>query len=115
MMELKHEGRILRVTDGDTLIVLLNLGYEVYREIKIRLEGIDTPEIKGEERAEGLKVKEFVKKYIGNKELVVISNGTRDKYGRWVCRVEINKQDLTDLLLKENMGEKYPKWFWRFF
>jgi micrococcal nuclease len=109
-MKFINEGRILRVIDGDTVIMLLNLGYETYKECRIRLMGVNTPEIRGEQREEGLKSKEFVNKFL-NKKVIVTSDGKKDKYGRWLCKISINGQDLTELLIREGLGEQYPKWF----
>ena len=59
---------INRVLDGDTIDVTIDLGFRITTFQRLRLVSVDTPEIRGPERPEGLKVKEYVKGLIEGKE-----------------------------------------------
>ena len=37
-------SEVLRVVDGDTVDVLLDLSFGVFRKVRVRANGIDTPE-----------------------------------------------------------------------
>jgi micrococcal nuclease len=50
----EYKALIISVYDGDTVTALVDLGFFVKKEAKLRLYGIDTPEIRGEEREKGL-------------------------------------------------------------
>ena len=39
-----YKAEVDRVVDGDTVDVLLDLSFGVYRKVRIRANGIDTPE-----------------------------------------------------------------------
>lgn len=55
--ENKYFGQVLRVIDGDTFEVLIDLGFGVSQKFSVRLDGIDTPEkntVKGKQALEYL-------------------------------------------------------------
>ncbi len=61
---------IVRIYDGDTVFVNINLGMNItMNNISIRLYGINTPEVKGVEREEGLKSKDALIEYIKDHSL----------------------------------------------
>ena len=108
-----YKATVLKVVDGDTFDLLIDLGYHVFIEKRIRLDGVDTPEVRGEEKTEGLISKAAVEELIGGKQVKVISVRERDKYGRNIARILFgeNDVDLTDHLLENNLGEPYVKLF----
>jgi micrococcal nuclease len=82
----EYEAYILAVYDGDTVTADLELGFNISIIEKIRLYGIDAPEIRGSERPEGLIAKQALLDLIGNKEVVIINHG-RGKYGRVIGEI----------------------------
>ncbi len=64
----EYKCEILRVIDGDTVDVDIDLGFGVWmRKERVRIHGIDTPESRTrdkEEKIYGLAAKEFVKSYL---------------------------------------------------
>ena len=42
-----YHGKVIDVYDGDTCTILVDLGFRVQFEIKVRLLGINAPELKG--------------------------------------------------------------------
>ncbi len=72
-------GRVLAVTDGDTLRVEDAAG----RNVKIRLEGVDAPEMR---QCGGPAARDALSKWVGARE-VVIEPRKIDRYGRAVARV----------------------------
>jgi endonuclease YncB( thermonuclease family) len=78
------QAKVLRVIDGDTLLTDVDLGLMVYKEHKLRLRRIDTPEI---DTPEGKKADAFVKERIGQCAFVVIKTYKDDKYGRYLVGV----------------------------
>jgi micrococcal nuclease len=108
-----YKATVLKVIDGDTFDLLIDLGYHTFIQKRIRLDGVDTPEVRGEERPEGLISKAAVEELIGGQEVRVISVRERDKYGRNIARILFgeNDVDLTDYLLDNKLGEPYVKLF----
>jgi micrococcal nuclease len=41
----EYSGTVIRVIDGDTIEALIDLGFGVFKKMKLRIDGIDTPEI----------------------------------------------------------------------
>ncbi len=78
------KAKVLKVIDGDTLLTDVDLGFMVYKEHKLRLRGIDTPEI---DTPEGKKADAFVKERISRCDFVVIKTHKDDKYGRYLVDV----------------------------
>jgi micrococcal nuclease len=76
------------VVDGDTIDVLIDLGFDILFASRVRLAGIDTPESRTKDLAEkalGLESKEYLKKRIMAAKNVVIKTEKMDsseKYGR---------------------------------
>ena len=85
MHEYKVKG--LKVVDGDTADVDIDLGFGVWlRKQRIRLLGIDTPESRTrdlEEKKYGLIAKEFLKGYIFESEDTVRLRTSKDKKGKF--------------------------------
>lgn len=84
---------VKNVVDGDTIDVVIDLGFNVLFEQRVRLAGIDTPESRTSDKAEkalGLEAKEYLKKHIKAAKNIVIRTEKMDsseKYGRilgWV-------------------------------
>ena len=53
-----YKAKIISVYDGDTVTAVMDLGFNITNKIKIRLHGINAPEIRGKKRPEGLKSKD---------------------------------------------------------
>lgn len=50
--------RVTRVVDGDTLDVVIDLGYHLTAKQRLRLLWVDTPELRGAEREAGLEARD---------------------------------------------------------
>lgn len=106
-------GKVIKVYDADTITIASKLPYDespLYR-LSVRLNGIDTPEIKGkgvsEEEKEAAKIsRDFVHNLIFNK-YVRLENIETEKYGRILADVYIENIHLNDLLIKQRYAIKY--------
>jgi micrococcal nuclease len=106
-------GRVIKVYDADTITIASKLPYNespMYR-LSVRLNGIDTPEIKGkgveEEEKDAAKLaRDFVSNLALNK-YVRLENIESEKYGRILADVYIGDVHLNGLLLKERYAVKY--------
>ena len=84
------------VVDGDTIDVVIDLGFDILFASRVRLAGIDTPESRTTDKAEkalGLEAKEYLKKYLKDAKSVVIRTEKMDsseKYGRILGWVYVN-------------------------
>lgn len=80
--------KVLKVVDGDTIDVDIDLGFDISFTSRVRLAGIDTPESRTtdkEEKVLGLEVKDRLKTLISSANTIVIRTEKPDsseKYGR---------------------------------
>lgn len=99
----KYFGQILRVIDGDTFEILVELGFGVTQKFNVRLDGIDTPEAN---TTAGRKAKEYVRDLVEGKS-VILKDGA-EKYGRARAKIELmDGTDLTNFLIEKNIGIEY--------
>jgi len=106
-------GRVIKVYDADTITIASKLPYAespMYR-LSVRLNGIDTPEIKGkgvsDEEKEAAKVaRDFVSNLVFNK-FVRLENIQSEKYGRILADVYVGDVHLNELLIKERYAVNY--------
>ena len=103
------------VVDGDTIDVLIDLGFDILFASRVRLAGIDTPESRTKDLAEkalGLEAKEYLKKALKDAKSVVIKTEKMDsseKYGRilgWVY-VDGNTVSLNDMMINDGYAWGY--------
>lgn len=104
-------AKCVDVYDGDTCTVAIHVGNLGVKLFKVRILGLDTPEIRTrntEEKKIGLEVKDFVKNLILN-EIIILECGSFDKYGRLLANIKILNQDkyLKDILIESGMGIAY--------
>jgi micrococcal nuclease len=107
--------KVIKVVDGDTIDVDIDLGFKISYTQRVRLAGIDTPESRTKdlrEKALGLEVKNKVKIAIENAKRVVIKTELPDsteKYGRilgWVY-LDGDNRSLNEQLIDEGYAWVY--------
>ena len=107
--------KILKIVDGDTIDVDLDLGFDISFTQRVRLAGIDTPESRTTDKYEktlGLEVKDKLKKAIDAATTVVIRTEKPDsteKYGRilgWIF-LDGNPVSINQTLIDEGFAWSY--------
>ena len=83
----EYDAEITSVYDGDTCTAIIDLGFNLFtKNAKIRLSGIDTPEIRGESRESGIKSREYLRGKILVKKVRILSE-KKGKYGRYLATI----------------------------
>ena len=94
----------IKVIDGDTIHI---------RSEKIRVLGIDAPEIKGNCQNEVVlaqKAKRRLADLIGGNQIVIDRQG-RDKYRRTLAKITLGNRDIGSILMSEGLARKWEsKW-----
>lgn len=106
-------GRVIKVYDADTITIASKLPYDnspIYR-LSVRLNGIDTPEMKGkniseDEKNAAINARDFVSDLVLNK-FVRLENVNTEKYGRILADVYIGTIHLNKQLLKDRFAVPY--------
>ena len=110
----EYNCKILRVVDGDTTDVDIDLGFGVWlRKQRIRFYGIDTPESRTrdlEEKKYGMAAKEYVKEHmpVGSTQTLVTVKDGKGKYGRILGQFKLSDGSiLNDKMISEHHAVAY--------
>ena len=114
----KYRAIVSRVVDGDTIDLDIDLGFSVWlNSERIRLEGIDTPEIRTKDKEEkkyGRMAKEFVedKLPVGAKVTVMTKIDKEGKFGRMLGHIFCVNEKKWDIsinsqLVYNNLAVRY--------
>lgn len=82
----------LNTVDGDTIDLMVDLGFDIHKKIRVRLYGVNAPESRTtnkEEKALGLKAKQFTKDWLKANPWVFVNTipDKNDKYGRVLAKI----------------------------
>jgi micrococcal nuclease len=104
---------VTRVVDGDTIDVILDLGFSVLHKCRVRLYGIDTPESRTrnkDEKVRGKLAAKFLEDSINNGKQVILRSKLKDskgKYGRVLGEVIVDDININELMVKRYLAVKY--------
>ena len=107
--------KVENVVDGDTIDVVIDLGFDILFQSRVRLAGIDTPESRTKdlkEKALGLESKEYLKKHLKDAKSVVIKTEKMDsseKYGRILGWLYVNNdtESVNDKMINDGYAWGY--------
>ena len=98
-----YRAKIVRVYDGDTVTAEVDLGFDIKRKMTIRLAGINTPELYGEEREKGLLARDYLASRILDREVTIkTKKDKKGKYGRYIAIIYLNGEDINLDLVRAN-------------
>jgi micrococcal nuclease len=103
------------VVDGDTIDVIIDLGFDILFASRVRLAGIDTPESRTTDKAEktlGLESKEYLKKQLKDAKSVIIKTekmNSSEKFGRILGWLYINgdTESINDKMINDGYAWGY--------
>lgn len=102
-----YKAKITSVYDGDTVTAIIDLGFEISKKTKIRLYGINAPEVRGKQRPEGLKSRDYLRSLILNKNVILQTlKDKKGKYGRYIAIIHLNDKNINELLVESGHAEK---------
>ncbi len=106
-----YYGKVIKVYDGDTITIaslLPNTTEPIYR-FSVRLNGIDTPEIRGKTIAEkelAIYVRDALYEKIYGK-MVELRNVANEKYGRVLAEIYLDGENINQWLVEQNFAVAY--------
>ena len=117
----EYEMKVLRVVDGDTVDVIIDLGFDVFLEKRVRMAGVNAPESRTrnlEEKAKGLKTKAWLIEKFNTEKQIIIETSLDNQYGKF-GRVlgtfyigddllSVNLEMLSEGLARPYMIEDFP-------
>ena len=113
----EYKCKVKRVVDGDTMDVILDLGFDVLHSVRVRLSAIDTPESRTrdlDEKARGKLSKAYLKESIKGRKVVLKTKlkDSRGKFGRVIAEVWVefekgSMRNINELMIKECHAVRY--------
>lgn len=101
----RYRASLMRVIDGDTYELRIDLGFGVAVTIRVRLQGVDAPEITGPTRQRGLEAAYFAAAQFEKAQSIVVEthklpDGKRDAktFDRYVADIWLDGVSLRDTL-----------------
>lgn len=102
----EYRAIVTKVVDGDTIDCHVDLGFYMTAKIRFRLNRINTPEVRGAEKVEGLAAKQWLidkLNSVGNQ--IIVRTEKTGKYGRWLGEIIIGDDNINDELVKSGHAE----------
>ena len=105
----EYKATVTKVYDGDTITVDFDLGFGILiRKQKIRLLGINTPEVRGPEKPQGIISRDALRQRILGKVVIIkTSKDKKGKYGRWLGEVYMEDENINQWLITEGYAKEY--------
>lgn len=102
----KYNAIVDRVVDGDTVDLSIDLGFDIWHRIRVRINGLDTPEKNFDY---GKVVRQYVADTLESKQVEIASH-KQDKYGRYLVDLYVDTipgKTFNQHLLDEGMAHDY--------
>jgi micrococcal nuclease len=109
----EYNCTVTRVVDGDTIDVILDLGFSILHKCRVRLYGIDTPESRTrdkDEKARGKLAAKFLEDSIKNGKVIILQSKLKDskgKYGRVLGAVIVDGVDINEKMILKSLAVRY--------
>lgn len=104
-----YDALVVSCYDADTFTLDIDLGFHITMRETVRLNGIDTPELRtknAKEKHHGYKARDYVRGLILG-QIVEIEVFKEDKYGRYLVDVIMGDTTLTEMLVSKGYGYRY--------
>jgi len=102
---------IVKIVDGDTVDLIIDLGFNILCKERIRLNRVDTPESNSKDEKEkllALEAKEFLSLWLTNQNDLKIKTAKDDKYGRYLGEIYGDQHlCINDLLIEKGYAWEY--------
>ena len=101
MIGYRYRAHVLKIYDGDTITVRVDLGFHTHTIQRLRLARIDAWEVRGEERPAGLIARDWLRSQILGRDVEVQTNkDATGKWGRYIAEVfTVDGANLNDALV----------------
>lgn len=102
-----YRAQVVGVYDGGTITVDIDLGLGVWlKDVKLRLLGINTPEMRGNDRGRGVIARDWLRRQIqGQAVTIQTQKDDREKYGRLLAIVWLGERNLNNELLDLKLAD----------
>ena len=109
----EYNCTVTRVVDGDTIDVILDLGFSVLHKCRVRLYGIDTPESRTrdkDEKTRGKLAAKYLEDSIKNGTEIILRSKLKDskgKYGRVLGEIIVDNININQSMIEKYLAVRY--------
>jgi micrococcal nuclease len=109
----EYNCTVTRVVDGDTIDVILDLGFSILHKCRVRLYGIDTPESRTRDKDEKVRGKlaaKYLKDSIKNGTEIILRSKLKDskgKYGRVLGEIIVDNININQSMIEKYLAVQY--------
>ena len=107
----EYQCEVKRIVDGDTVDVIIDLGFSILYSTRVRLYGIDTPESRTrdkDEKVRGLLSKDYLKEWLDQGGVIIRTyRDKKGKFGRVLGEMVVGGRNINLLMVNENYAVKY--------
>ena len=104
---------VTRVVDGDTIDVIIDLGFSILHKCRVRLYGIDTPESRTRDKDEKVRGKlagKYLKDAIDKGDTIVLQTKMKDskgKFGRVLANIIVDDININQQMILNHLAVRY--------
>jgi micrococcal nuclease len=103
----EYRAKIISVYDGDTVTAVIDLGFNVSVTEKLRLFGLNAPEVRGDERPDGLISRDKLRERILDQDVIIkTQKDKKGKYGRYIAEIYLEEENINEWLITEGLAER---------
>jgi micrococcal nuclease len=101
-----YAAKLVRVIDGDTIVVDLDLGIHITVRETLRLFGINAPEKRGTTKLAGLDSMDYLVRLLQKDGMIIQTiKDKRGKYGRYLAKIFIGDVCVNDAMVNGDQAE----------
>ena len=107
----EYSCAVKRVVDGDTVDVVIDLGFDIHYSSRVRLYGIDTPESRTrnkDEKVRGLMSKKYLIDALSKGQVIIKTHrDKKGKFGRVLGEMYVEGTNINLTMVDESLAVKY--------
>ena len=107
----EYNCKVKRVVDGDSVDVIIDLGFDIHFATRVRLYGMDTPESRTrnkDEKVRGYMSKDFLEEWMEKDDVIIRTRrDKKGKFGRVLGEMLVRGENINKLMIKECLAVEY--------
>ena len=107
----EYNCEVTRIVDGDTVDVIIDLGFDISYKSRVRLYGIDTPESRTrnkDEKVRGLMSKQYLVDELSKGQVVIKTyKDKKGKFGRVLGEMYVGDKNINLMMVDDHMAVEY--------
>lgn len=104
-----YKAVVTSIYDADTWTVNIDLGFNTWlMDQKLRLYGINAPEMRGKEKPQGIISRDWCRTLIQDDPSILLEShkDKTGKYGRWLATIHHNGLNVNEELVRQDLARR---------